>query len=356
MGNPIPGRFVARNLGDIARRLNGQLDGDPTVEIHGLAGLFDARAGDLSFVGELRYVPYVARSRASALIVGLDFPTASIPLVRVAKPALAFESLVDWFRPERTTPIAGISPQASVAASAVIADGAVVHAHASIGEHAHLGASTIVHAGVRIGAHVRVGRDCVLHANVVLQDHVRLGDRVVVHSGTVVGCDGFGYRPGKAGLEKLEHIGAVEIGDDVEIGACVTIDRARFGRTTIGRGTKIDNLVQIAHNVQIGEHCVIAAQTGISGSTTIGDGCVFGGQAATAGHVRIGRRVTAAARAGLTKDVQDGAVMFGIYAGPVHEKRREEAALRKLPELLKRVRELEKKLGIADSGGVAEDG
>lgn len=350
---------MARNLGDIARRLNGQLDGDPTVEIHGLAGLFDARAGDLSFVGEVRYAPFVARSRASALIVGPEFttaPNASIPLIRVAKPAAAFESLLDWFRPERPASPSGISPAAFVAASASIAPTACVHAHANIGDGAVVGDATIVHAGVRIGSNVRIGRECVLHANVVLQDHVRLGDRVVIHSGTVVGCDGFGYRPGKAGLEKLEHIGTVEIGDDVEIGACVTIDRARFGRTTIGRGTKIDNLVQIAHNVQIGEHCVIAAQTGISGSTTVGDGCVFGGQAATAGHVHIGRRVTAAARAGLTKDAPDGAVMFGIYAGPVREKRREEAALRKLPDLLKRVRELEKQLGIADSGGATEDG
>jgi UDP-3-O-[3-hydroxymyristoyl] glucosamine N-acyltransferase len=347
---------VARSLGDIARRLNGQLNGDPALQVHGLAGLFDAREGDLAFVGDARYAPFVARSRASALIVGPEFQGASVPVIRVPKPMPAFESLLDWFTPERAPIVAGISPTALVASTATIAATATIEGHVSIGDRSSVGESTVIHAGARIGANVHIGRHCVVAENVVLQERVRLGDRVVIHAGTVIGCDGFGYRPGKAGMEKLPHIGAVEIGDDVEIGACVTIDRARFGRTTIGRGTKIDNLVQIAHNVQIGEHCVIAAQVGISGSTTIGDGCVFGGQAATAGHVRIGRRVTAAARAGLTKDAPDGAVMFGIYAGPVHEKRREEAALRKLPELLRRVRELEKALGIADSGGATEDG
>jgi UDP-3-O-[3-hydroxymyristoyl] glucosamine N-acyltransferase len=175
----------------------------------------------------------------------------------------------------------------------------------------------------------------------------------VLQPNAVLGGDGFGFRPGPLGIEQLEHVGTIVVGDDVEVGSCTTIDRARFGRTVIGRGTKIDNLCQVAHNVRIGEHCLIAAQTGISGSTIVGDRCILGGQVGTVGHVRIGDGCMIAARSGISKDLPDGSVVYGFVAGPHLERKREDAAVRRLPELLERVRELERRLGAEDEGSRA---
>ncbi len=335
----------ARTLNEIAARLGAVVDGSGDVAITGLNGLADASDGELSFVASPKYLALARSTRAAALLVPEKFESVGKPMIRVKDPERAIDSLVDWFRPELTPLKRGVDPHASVAPTARLGPDVTVMAHATIAAGATIGDRSVIWPGVFVGENAVVGKDCTLHPNVVLRDRVRIGDRVVIHAGSVLGADGFGYRPGKNGAEKIEHVGTVVVDDDVEIGANVTIDRARFGRTWIGKGVKIDNLSQIAHNCRIGPHTLIAAQAGISGSTTIGAGGLFGGQVATSGHVTIGNRVTAAARSGISKDAPDGAILYGcMSAGDVHVRRREEAAVRKLPDLLARVRELEARI------------
>lgn len=338
------GGTVARKLGEIAEHVGGRLRGDPDLVIQGLAGLLDAMPGDLSFVADPRYRDVLAESSASAVVVGVDHGSCRLPSITVEAPLQAMERLVPWFRADEPLPVAGIDPRAAVAEAAELAEGVVIMANATVMPRARIGARSVLYPGVFVGAGVILGDDCVLHPGVSLRARVHLGNRVTVHSGSVIGSDGFGYRQGPTGHEKIEHIGTVLIEDDVEIGANVTIDRARFGRTRIGKGSKIDNLVHVAHNVQIGRHCVVIAQTGISGSAVIGDGCMIGGQAGIVGHVRIGPRAMLAARSGISKDVPAGAVVYGFVAGDHRVRKREEAAVRRLPDLMRRVRELEAEL------------
>lgn len=352
-----------RTLQEIARYVNGALFGDGGVRIAGLSGLVDARVGELSFAAGARAARGIGLTKASALIVPRGVEVATIPSIQVDDPASAFDSLIPLFRPPSDWDGPPVHELAFVADDVELGVGAVVQPGASVMPGAKIGADTIIHSGARIGARARVGKGCVVHPNVVVGPGSVLGDRVIVHSCTVIGADGFGFRPGPSGIEKLEHIGTVEIGDDVEIGACVTIDRARFGRTRVGRGSKLDDQVHIAHNVQIGDHCLIIAQTGISGSTIVEDGVMIGGQVGTVGHIRIGRGARLAARAGISKDVAPGAVLYGFVAGEHRAKKREEAAMRRLPDLLRRVRELETHLGLRRSrdtdgpdGGGHEDG
>lgn len=344
--------MTERTLSEIAAYLGGVLHGDGAIAIRGLAGVLDAEPGEITFVGSAQYARQLSRTRASAVVLAPEFEAIALPSVRVAKPERAFERLVEWFRPAPARPPAGVHPSAVIAADARIGTDASIGPFVSIGAGAQIGARAILHAGVVIGDGAAIGDDSELRGNVVIGARVRIGARVLVHGNAVIGADGFGFRPGPRGLEKLEHIGTVVVGDDVEIGAGTTIDRARFGRTVIGRGTKIDNLVQIAHNVRIGEHCVIAAQTGVSGSTIVGNGCLVGGQVGTVGHVTIGDGCQIAARAGISKDTAPGSVVYGFIGGPHLERKREEAAVRQLPALLKRVRELERR---ARSGSAGED-
>lgn len=347
---------MERTLQEIAERLGGELVGDGRVVIRGLCGIQDAKAGDLSFVASARYARHAEGTGASALLVHRGFEVGKVPVIRVDDPEQALESLIDWYRPASRRPDGRIDPRALVDDSADLGERVTVMAGASIGPDVRIGSGSVIHPGASVAAAARIGSDCVVHSNAVIGERVALGDRVVVHAGSVLGADGFGYRPGPAGLQKLEHIGSVRIGDDVEIGACVTIDRARFGNTVVGRGTKIDNLVQVAHNVRIGSDTVIAAQTGISGSTVIGDRCVVGGQAGIVDHVRIGDGSLIAARAGISKDVPDGSILYGYVATNHLEKKREEAALRRLPRLLQRVRELESRLRALEPESDTPDG
>lgn len=333
-------------LSDLCSRVSGSLRGPGDVEIHGLAGLFDAGPGDLTFVASAQYGKALASTKASAVMIPTDFPEIPLPAIAVAQPDRVFESLVEIFRPRVVRPAVGIDRAASIAPSAEIAPDCAIGANAYIGEGAKLRKGVIVHPGAYVGADAEIGEGTEIHPNVVIGARVRVGARVILNPSVVLGGEGFGFRPGPRGLEKLEHIGTVVVEDDVEIGAGTTVDRARFGRTRIGRGTKIDNLCQIAHNVQIGAFCVIAAQTGLSGSTVVGNGCMLGGQVGTVPQVRIGDGAKIAARSGISKDTAPKAVVYGFVAGPHLERKREEAAVRQLPALLKRVRELERRLGI----------
>ncbi|MBI4878514.1 MAG: UDP-3-O-(3-hydroxymyristoyl)glucosamine N-acyltransferase [Planctomycetes bacterium] len=338
----------------IAERLGGVLDGDGGLVITGVSGLQDARPGDLSFVTDARYEKLIEETRASALLVGKEFGACRLPVIRCAQPEIALEVLAECFRPARAEPSGQVDAAAQVAASARLGAAVTVMPFAFVGDAAEIGDRSVLFPGVYVGAHAAIGADCVLHPNVVVLDRVRIGARVVIHAGSVLGADGFGYRPVPEGLCKIEHIGTVEVEDDVEIGACVAIDRARFGRTLIGRGAKIDNLVQVAHNVRVGRGTAIAAQTGVSGSTTIGDACMIGGQAGIVGHIRIGDRTLVAARAGVSKDVKEGSILYGYHARQHLDKKREDAALRRLPKLLERVRELEARVRALEAARKAD--
>ncbi len=326
----------------LAQRVQGSVEGPGDVEIRAVAGLHEAGAGDLAFLGNLRYAPWVARTRAGAVLVGRtwqgDRGTAS--LIRVERPEQAFATLATLFAPPPTRHPAGIHPTAIVGEGAVLGDGVAVGPYAVIGPECRIGARSVIEAHVVLGEHCELGEDCHLHPHVSVRERVAMGHRVVVHNGSVLGSDGYGYTirtgaDGKPSAEKIPQVGRVVIGDDVEIGANVTIDRARFGATRIGNRVKIDNLVQIAHNVVIGDDSGIIAQVGISGSTRIGSGVVVWGQAGLAGHLDIGDGAQVLAQAGVSRDVAPGAIVVGAPAAD----RREAVKTFALPRTVERLRQ-----------------
>jgi UDP-3-O-[3-hydroxymyristoyl] glucosamine N-acyltransferase len=329
-------------LSEVADLLGGELVGTDDPEITGAAGIEDAGPGDLTFLARRKFGDAVAASRATAVIVG---PGQQVdrPAIRVSDPYGAFATFLERWLPDldRIFPV-GIHP------TAVIEPGADVTAAASIGPYSVIGPGTVVGEGSRLGAHVilgcdvTVGRDCLLYAGVTVREDCRLGDRVIIHSGVVIGSDGFGYLPAPKMIRKIPQVGVVEIQDDVEIGAGSCVDRATTGRTVVGVGSKIDNLVQIGHNVRLGAMCSLSAQTGIAGSCTLDDGVIAGGQVGIADHLKIGSGVKIGAQSGIAKDVPAGQNVFGSPALDVVETFRMFAALRKLPELLRRVSQLEK--------------
>lgn len=327
-------------LSEVAALVGGRLLGGDDPVITGAAPLGEAGPGDLAFVADLKRAAEARACRAAALLVppGLD---AGRPAIEVERPYEAFARFLarlapdpDRLYPPGVHPTAVIDPTARVSAR-------------SVGPYCVIGAGASVGPGTRLGAHVvvacdaQVGSDCVLHAQVVVREGCRLGDRVIVHAGTVVGADGFGYLAGPRGQVKIPQVGIVEVGDDVELGALVTIDRATTGRTVIGAGSKLDNQVHIAHNVRIGRSCALSAQTGIAGSCTLGDGVITGGQVGIADHLVIGDGARIGAQAGVIKDVPKGGTVFGYPALDFQESFRITAALRRLPAALARLRALE---------------
>jgi UDP-3-O-[3-hydroxymyristoyl] glucosamine N-acyltransferase len=313
--------------------------------IRGIAALSEAAPGDLSFLGNAKYKAQVASSRASLILVPSDFvgePSEGQQLLRVENPSVALATICGrieqslWPQPAPGVhPSAIVAPDAVVPASATIGPLCVIESGVVIGERAHL------QAQVFIGHAAQIGADCWLMPGVTVTAECTLGARVRLHAGVVVGSDGFGYEFAHGRHEKVPQVGNVVIGDDVEIGANSTLDRARFSRTTIGNGTKIDNLVQIAHNVVIGRHCLICAQVGIAGSTTLGDYVVLGGQAGLAGHLKLGQGARVGGGAGVTGDVAAGAYVNGHPAIPYMLERRIAILQQRLPDLFRRVDALE---------------
>lgn len=338
-------------VGQIAERLGASVEGDAGRVIRGVAGVRDAGPEELAFITLARYAADAAASHAAALLVGLDW---SLPLpaalIRVPRPDVAFAQIASLFVPPTPIPAPGlhpsavVSPRAVVGARVSVGPFAVVEADAVLGDEVVVGAQCYVGHGVHLGAGTR------LYPQVSIREHCRLGARCIVHNGTVIGSDGFGYDVNKQGIRtKIPQIGIVVVGDDVEIGANVTVDRARFGKTKIGNGVKIDNLVQIAHNVIVGDHAVVVSQVGISGSTIIGEKAVLAGQVGIAGHLTIGAGSIIAAQSGVTKDVPPGAYMMGFPAVPQKEAARQYAMVSRLPELRERVAELQKRLTALES-------
>lgn len=333
-------------VSDIARKLDAELVGDGATVVRGVAGVRDAAAGEIAFVSQARYAADAASTAASALIVGRDWSApAPCPLLKVDKPDRAFAEVARWFAPADPAYPPGIHPSAVVSPSARIGEGVHVGPLAVIESGAEIGARSIIGAQCYVGHGVRIGDDCRLFPQVSIREYCRIGNRVWLHNGTVIGSDGFGYDVNKDGTRtKQPQIGIVVIDDDVEIGANVTVDRARFGKTRIGKGVKIDNLVQIAHNVVIGDHAVLVAQVGIAGSTHIGAKAILAGQSGVAGHLTVGAGAIIGAQAGVTKDVPPGAYVIGFPATPQKEAARQHGAVARLPELRERLLALEKRL------------
>ena len=335
---------------EIARAAGGRLTGNGEVEIAGLADIEHAVEGDVTFLAHPRYRPFLETTRASAVIVGEDcIYDGDITLIVCPNPSAAFAKVTGLFDTGEEELPAGIAEGAVIGPDGSLASDADIGAHAVIGTNVTIGPRSVIMPLAYIGSGVTIGADCRVYPQVSILSGTRLGDRVTVHSGTVIGSDGYGYETVQGIHTKIPQVGTVEIGDNVEIGACVTIDRARFGRTVIGAGTKIDNLVQIAHNVRIGRNCLIVSQVGISGSTVIGDGVTMAGRSGSFGHVRIGDGAVLSALAVASKDIPAGKMMSGFPARPVDEHRRTEAARLKLPALLKRLRALEKKVSQLES-------
>lgn len=331
-------------LAEIAQRLGCELDGDGALEISGLAPIDTAEPGTLTFLANPRYRSFLASTGASAVILGKDAPSVSVASLRAADPYLAFAEAIDLFYVPAPRPD-GIHPSAVIAASARIGDGARIGPHCVVGEKVVLGANACLDAHVVLYPEVVVGDDFRAQANVVVRERVLIGHRVTLQPGCVLGSDGFGYIPAGGGIRKITQGGTVIVEDDVEIGANTTIDRAAIGATRIGRSAKIDNLVQVAHGCELGDGSMLAAQVGLSGSTRLGRFVRMGGQAATAGHLTIGDGATAAARAGVTNDVEPGATVAGFPLQRIEDFRRTFAAFTRLPEMLRRLRKLERRLG-----------
>lgn len=327
-------------VAELAELVNGLVIGDSERRIRGVASLSAAGEGEIAFLEEAKFVGEAQSSKASCLIVPsnleIEFPCA----IQARRPKLAFALIArELHKPPAREP--SIHPTAIIAESTRIDSSAYIGAYVRIGERTIIGAGTQIHDGVSIGANVSVGRDCVLHPRVTLYDEITIGERVILHAGVCIGADGFGYVRDEDGYHKFPQIGTVIIEDDVEIGAQSCVDRGALGRTRIGRGTKIDNLVQIAHNVEIGEHVVIAAQTGISGSTVIEDEAVIGGQVGMGDHARVERGAIIGSKAGILpgKIVRAGSVMWGVPVRPLDEYKKLNALWGRLPRI---VAELEK--------------
>jgi UDP-3-O-[3-hydroxymyristoyl] glucosamine N-acyltransferase len=344
------------NLLKLAELVGGVIVvGDANSVITGINSITDAGAGEATFLGNVRYLPALKTTRAAAALVPEDLDLSDAPaglgLVRVKNPTLAFSSVIRFFGPAVAEFTPGVHDTAFVASDVFfdplkvsIGPNAVVESGVTIG------AGSIIHAGAYLGRGVKLGMDCVIHASAVIKERCVLGNRVILHSGSVIGSDGFGYELVKGRHQKIDQVGIVQIDDDVEIGSCTTIDRARFGRTWIGEGTKIDNLVQIGHNCVLGKHCIIVSQTGISGSTRLGNYVTMGGQVGVAGHLEISDQVMILAKSGVTKNVLQPGAYTGYPARPLMEGRKMLSLPARIPELIERVRELEKKLAALEGG------
>ena len=331
-------------LQDIAARLDCRLDGDGTIDIRRVTTLEDAGPGDLTFFTNPKYIAEMRTTRASAVILAEQDEAAPCAMLRARNPYLAFARAVALFAPPDPHP-PGVHRLADVAAGAAIAPDASIGAFVSVGDGATIGPRTIVYPHVTIGRGARIGADCVVHARASIRERVEIGNRVVIQDGAVVGSDGFGFARGDDGTHhKIPQVGAVVIEDDVEIGANAAIDRPAVGETRIGAGTKIDNLVQIAHGVRIGRRVLLAAQVGIAGSTTVEDGVTLAGQVGVAGHLTLGRGVVATAQTGIPNSVDAGAFVSGYPAIPNRDWLKSSAIFRRLPELKKAVAELERRL------------
>ncbi len=337
-------------LGELADIVGGKVEGDAEVEIDGVAGIREARAGQITFLANPKYEEFLDTTGASAVIGPPDMKINK-PLIRIENPYFAYLKVLNLFAEQLTVKYPReVHDQAVVDDSAVLGNNVAVGPFCQICAGARIGDNTTILAGVFVGVDVQIGADCLVYPMVTIREGSRLGDRVILQPGVVIGADGFGFAKDGQTHHKVPQIGRVIIEDDVEIGANSTVDRATTEETRVKRGSKIDNLVQVAHNVVVGEDNIIAAQVGISGSTELGKNVVLGGQAGLAGHITVGDDAMVGGGAGVTKSVPPNTVVSGYPAREHNKARRLYVYTTKLPDLFDRVKELEKKLARYEEG------
>lgn len=337
---------------ELASRVDATVEGDGSRRLSGAAPLTSAGPEDLAFIARASLAKHLAGCRAGAILAPPDLPVElpDTTVLRVENPELAFASLLPALFPE--DPVrAGIDPTATIGRGVRLGREVTIGAHAVLGENARIGDRTVVGPSSFVGREARIGIDCRLGHGVSILRSVQIGDRVIIHAGSRIGVDGFGYATGPKGAVKIPQVGGCRIGDDVEIGANSTVDRGALGDTTIGDRTKLDNLVHVGHNVEIGSDCMIVAQVGIAGSVTIGTGAALAGQAGIAGHLEIGPGARIAAQSGVIGDVPEGATYGGYPARPHRRWMRASAVVLKLPEIVRRLTEVERRLEERDERG-----
>ena len=333
---------MKKTLKELADYVEGTVSGDGSIEIHGLDNIEGADAGNLTFAVE-PHIEEAKKTRASAIMLPEEVEDFPLPSIRVKEPRAAFSKLLELFTPKLEFPV-GVSPKASVGKDVVIGKDVTIMPFAVVDDHAVIGDRVTIYPHVYVGQYTEIGEETVLYASATVREHCRIGKRCVIHSSAVIGADGFGFTTEKGIHTKVPQVGNVILEDDVEIGAHVGVDRAAMGSTVIGRGTKIDNLVHIGHNCKIGANCLIVAQTGISGSTIVGDNVTFGGQVGTVGHIKIGGNSVYAARSGIISDMPEGVFCAGFPVQSDTEWLRMQAGIKRLPEMLKKIKQLEKQL------------
>lgn len=329
-------------LYEIAELTGGKVLGDDSIKIIGLSNINMAKAGDLIFAVP-PHLDEAKNSEAAAVLIPLETEDFPKPAIKVQDPRAAFAKLVELFTPKIKIPV-GISPKAHIGKDAKISDGAAIMPFAVVDDGAQIQSGAIIYPHVYIGQHATIGEDTIIYSSATVREFCKVGARCVIHSSAVIGSDGFGFTTKDGVHTKVPQVGNVIIEDDVEIGAHVGIDRAAMGSTIIGHGTKIDNLVHIAHNCKIGANCLIVAQTGISGSVNVGDNVTFGGQVGTVGHINIGGNSVYAARSGISKNMPEGFFGAGFPIQSHSDWLRHQAALKKIPELIEKIRRLEREL------------
>jgi UDP-3-O-[3-hydroxymyristoyl] glucosamine N-acyltransferase len=342
------GRPVSVTVRQLAELVHGKVHGNGDLVIDAARPLSEAQAGDITFLESDKHIPHLAASPAAAAVVAAPLAVHSKTLIQVADPLMAFVAIVRHLhgRPDRTA--AGIDPLAAIDPTARVGAGASIQPFVRVGPGTVIGERCRLHSGVALGADCKLGDEVTLYPNVVLYDGTIVGDRVIIHANAVLGADGFGYRFQNGRHVKVPQQGYVEIGSDVEIGACTTIDRGTFHATRIGAGTKIDNLVQVGHNCRIGQHNILVSQVGIAGSTSTGNYVVMAGQVGVADHVHIGDGAVIGAKAGVTKDVPPGQRTLGAPATPEREQKRILMTLERLPEMRRELRRIKQHLGLPD--------
>lgn len=337
---------MPKTIKEISELINGELVGDGSISITGISGIQEAKEGDVAFIGRSSDEDLIGKTKASCVIVPKDIKkTFKKTLIKVDYPSVALSRIIEFILPDSIPHPKGIHNTAIISKSADIGKNVAIGPYTVIGDDVKIGDNTIIYSLAYVGRKTKIGSSCIIYPNVTLREDIIVGNRVIIHPGTVIGSDGFGYDTLKDGTHfKIPQLGTVVVEDDVEIGSCVTIDRARFAKTVIGKGSKIDNLVQIAHNVIIGPYCLIAAQSGIAGTATLGRNVVFGGQVGVADHVNVGSFVIAGARTGIQKSFPDNTTLFGYPAKPISKARELVACTGLLPKLFERVRQLEAKI------------
>ncbi len=344
-------KAMETRLEQLADLIGGVIQGDAQCMITGIAGIREAGPGDLTFLANPKYTSDLSSTRASAVLLARDFQqdlvrslqTTGVSVILVDDPYFAFAKIVQFFHAQPYRPL-GISPHASIGKEVQLGKDLSIHPFVRIEDHARIGDRVTLYPGTFVGEGCEIGEDCLVYPNVTIREKTKIGKRVILHSGTVIGSDGFGFATREGRHHKILQVGIVVIEDDVELGANVTVDRAALGKTVIKRGTKVDNLVQIAHNVVVGEDCLIVAQAGISGSTELGHHVILAGQVGVIGHLKIGDGVRVGAQSGVAQDIPPGQTVSGSPTIPHRKWLRMQAALPDLPEVMRHVRELEKKV------------